>query len=154
MSSWINIVVVWNVSWNYISCLDCLSRSLSNRFASCCFQSYIHISCRSTQNDACIRWVWCFRSKMQTKMILRPLPNSAHSNTDSLYCKFEAWQNSEVAKLTGNFVNWIKIRFFLNVFAQSPLLPMLTTQQQKNLIEQVNSLDKDVLCFFHFYNLL
>ena len=37
MSLWIKIVVILNVSLNYISCLECLSRSPAYRFASCCF---------------------------------------------------------------------------------------------------------------------
>ena len=41
----------------------------------------------------------CFRSKMQTKIILRPLPIIIPGN---LHCKFGAWQNSEVAGLTGD----------------------------------------------------
>ena len=31
-----------------------LSRSLAYHFASCCFQSYMNITCRSTQNATCI----------------------------------------------------------------------------------------------------
>ena len=31
-----------------------LSRSLTYHFASCCFQSYMNIACRSTQNATCI----------------------------------------------------------------------------------------------------
>ena len=38
----------------YISFLDCLSRPLSYRFGGCCFQSYMNITCRSTQNAACM----------------------------------------------------------------------------------------------------
>ena len=61
---------------------------------------------RSTQNAACIKWIWCFRSKMQTKIILRPLPIIIPGN---LHCKFGAWQNSEVAGLTGDCAKWIKM---------------------------------------------
>ena len=76
MSLWIKIVVILNVSLNYISCLECLSRSLAYHFAGRCSQSYMNIACRSTQNAACTKWIWCFKSKM----ILRPLPTSVHSN--------------------------------------------------------------------------
>ena len=41
MSSWIKIVILLNVSLNYISCLDYLSKSLSYGFAGC-FQSYMN----------------------------------------------------------------------------------------------------------------
>ena len=64
-------------------------------------------------------------TEMQTKMILRPLPTSVHSNTiDSSHFKFNldsAWQNSEVAKRTGDFGNYIKKKIFSKVFAQSRL---------------------------------
>ena len=42
------IVVLLNVSLNYISCLDCLPRSLSYGFASCCSQLSVNIAGRST----------------------------------------------------------------------------------------------------------
>ena len=48
-----------------------------------------------------IKLIWCFKSKR----ILRPLPTSVHSNTDSLHCKFGAWQNSYVAGRTGDLLN-------------------------------------------------
>ena len=46
---------------------------------------------------------------MQTKMILRPLPISVHSNTetDRTSSLDSAWQNSEVAERTGDFGNYI-----------------------------------------------
>ena len=84
MSSCIIIVVLLNDSLNYISCLDRLSRSLSSRITGRCFQSYMNIACKGTQNAACIESIWCFRSKMETKMILGPLPTSVHSNTQLL----------------------------------------------------------------------
>ena len=74
------IDVLLTVSLNYISCLDCSSKSLFNRFAGCCcFQSYMNRmqDCSSTQNTVYIKEfkrLWSSRSKLQTKMIPRPLP--------------------------------------------------------------------------------
>ena len=69
-------------SLNYISCLDCLSRSLSYRFGVCCFNfgAVVHEH-RMPQKYSkcgvpCIIWIWCFRNKMQTNIILWPLPTS------------------------------------------------------------------------------
>ena len=72
ISSWINIVVLSNVSLNYIIFLFWL---FVNRFSGCCFQSHMNIVCRSTQMYI------EFRSKRHTKMILKPLPTSFHSIT-------------------------------------------------------------------------
>ena len=71
-------VVLLNVSLNYISRVDCLSRSLRIYIA----LPVVVFSRPLTSHagilkmpPACIKWIWCFRSKMKTKMILRPLPH-------------------------------------------------------------------------------
>ena len=80
ISSWINIVVLSNVSLNYIIFLFWL---FVNRLSGCCFRSYMNIVCRRTQMNT------EFRSKMHTKMILKPLPTSVHSITQQL--ALEVW---------------------------------------------------------------
>ena len=51
--------------------------------------------------------VFQFRSKMQTKMIVRPLPHYQRSFKYSTVriVSFGAWQNLELAGRTGDFVN-------------------------------------------------
>ena len=79
------------------SCLDCLSRSLSYRFSGCCFQSYLKIACRNTQNPTCTKGIWSLEVKCKRKWFWDLFPGSLVS----------AWQNSEVAKRTGDFRNYI-----------------------------------------------
>ena len=129
MSSWIKSVVLSNISLNYISCPDCLPRSFScraYRFASC-FQSYMNIACsHGTQNAACKKIIWCFRSKMQAKMILRPLPTSVHSNTRKL--ALQVWRLAKLIqkRLGGRVFLEIELQYdFSKVFFQSYLLPYL-----------------------------
>ena len=110
ISSWINVVVLLNVSLDYIIFLFWLFVN-SNRFSACCFQSYVNILCGRTQMNM------EFRSKRHTKMILKPLPaecsfNHSTARSGSLD---SAWQNSEVDniyKRTGDFGNYIKSRYF------------------------------------------
>ena len=74
-SSWVKFL---NFSLNYISCLDCLLRSLSHRFGVCCF----NFSRTWTSHTTGVlkipltvyHIIWCFRSKIQTKMTPRPVP--------------------------------------------------------------------------------
>ena len=44
-------------------------------------------------------------------------------NTNSSHCKFGAWQNSEVARRTGHFGNWIKIGFFGKLLLKAHYYP-------------------------------
>ena len=69
ISLWINIVVLLNVPFNYIIFWSWLfvKRSLSYRFSGCCFQSYITIACRRTQNATCIKWIWGLEVKCTRK---------------------------------------------------------------------------------------
>ena len=79
---------------------------------------------RVLKNTACIKFICFFRSKMQTKMILRPLSPNVHSPNSS-HCKFGAWQNSEVAGRTDDFGNWIKIWFFES-YCPNPIITLRT----------------------------
>ena len=133
MSSWIKIVVLSNVSLNYISCLDGLSRSLSYRFPvvfSHTWTSYAWVlKMPRVSNAFMILWrLWCFRSKMQTKMILRPLPTRCvpffQINTllfwsvtllpgtvHSLQLALQVWLLAKFRSVLpdSDFGNWIKI---------------------------------------------
>ena len=124
MSSWIKIVVPLNVSLNYISCLDldCLSRSLSYRFASCCFQSFVNIArkCRVYQmNIVFYLEVKCTRKWFWDLFFI----TSVSSHSQQLARKFGAWQNSGVAGRTGDFGNWIKLWFFRTFLPKAHFYP-------------------------------
>ena len=67
-------------------------------------------------STACIKWIWYFRRKMQTNMILRPLLQYwvfiQVLDSTARIVSFGAWHNSELAGRTGDFVSWINIHFF------------------------------------------
>ena len=67
-TSWINIVVVLTFSLNDIIFLSWLFVKISfYRFSDYGFQSYMNIACRSTQNAACIKWIWSLEVKCKRK---------------------------------------------------------------------------------------
>ena len=94
-------IELYFLSWLFakISFLSCLS------LCCCCFQSYMKIACSSTQNAACSKFIWCFRGKMETKMILRPLQTSVHSNTRKL--ALQVWRLTNFR--SGWADGWLKL---------------------------------------------
>ena len=162
MSSWTKNVVLLNVSLNYISCLDCLWRSLSYRAyrLAGCFQSYMNIACRSTQTAPCIKFIWCLRSKKKTKIILRPRPTSAHSNTQQL--ALQVWRlHGKIQKWTNGRVTLeIELKYdFRKFLPKNPLLPCILHNGRMNLLNSpikwgIFHLTRFYLCCCHFYNLL
>ena len=91
MFPWIRIVVLLTVSLNYVSCLDCLSRSLSYRFAGRCFQSSIAIHAGvlkmpRVSNEYCVLEVKCKRKWFWDLFLI----TRAHSNTRQL--ALQAWR--------------------------------------------------------------
>ena len=81
-----------NVSSIYISCVDC---SLSLFRCARCFQPYMNIACRSTQNAACTKRTKTLKSKHINKIVikLKRKSGSKHvlSNTRQLALIFGAW---------------------------------------------------------------
>ena len=110
ISSWINIVVLLNVSLNYIIFLFWLFVN-SNRFSGCCFQSYVNIVCRRTQMNM------EFRSERHTKIILKPLPISVHSITQQL--ALEVW--TQLGKIQ-KWIIYIKGRVILEIILKVDIL--------------------------------
>jgi len=145
MSSWIKIVVIINVSLNYISCLKCLSRSLGYHFAGHCIQLYMNIACRSTQNATCIKWRWCFKSKR----ILRPLPTSVHSNTWQL--ALQVWH---LAKFISGWADRWFIESLPACILRNSRMTWLLNSPAVPSNGEFSIIIKNVLCYCHFYNLL
>ena len=91
-----------------------------NRFA-VCFQSFINIACRSTQNAARIKRF------LRSHIVIKPFIKNKHNksfimwirNSFKILCKFGACQKLEPAGRIGDFGN------FLNGFAKSPRLIVL-----------------------------
>ena len=110
ISSWINVVVLLNVSLNYIIFLFWLFVN-SNRFSACCFQSYVNILCGRTQMNM------EFRSKRNTKMILKPLPASVHSITQQL--ALEVW--TQLGKIQ-KWIIYINGRVILEIILKVDIL--------------------------------
>ena len=149
---------------NYISCLDldCLSISLSYRFASCCFQSLGNIVCEHpmlgvlkmprVSNKYGFLDVKC-KGKWFLDLFLI---TSVHSNIGQL--TLQAWRLTKFRSgwSDGSFWKLNENRIFSKVFAQSPLLPCIlhTVLWQIDLTGQsrlmVNSLYQNVLCRCYF----
>ena len=117
------IVVSVNVSPNYIFLLIVIS-SLSCNFNRCavCFQSFMNITCRSTQNASRIKRF--SRLHIVIKALNKKNKHNKFfimlkSNSINVHCKFGARQKCELAGGIGDFGN------FLNVFAKSPQLIVL-----------------------------
>ena len=134
-----------NVSFNYNSCLGCLSKPLSYRFASC-FYSYInrlqkYSKCRCMIMVFFLLGVFDFFFFNNTVIFwsVTLLSGTVHSNTNSSHCKFGAWQNSEGADRTHAFWNGMKqsVFFFFNVY----IVTLLTCPLNPN---------KNLYSFVHF----
>ena len=159
------IDVLLTVSLNYISCLDCSSKSLFNRFAGCCcFQSYmnrmqdcssIKIPCISNSlKDYGVQEVNCKRKWFRdlfppgvfdllnnTSFILKRNCSFKHSTArfaSLAFAKIQKW-------LTGRVILEIEEnKIFSKFFALSPLLPCLlhngrlTTEQFLLIVNSLN----------------
>ena len=128
MSSWIKIVVPLNVSLNYISCLDldCLSRSLSYRFASCCFQSFVNIArkCRVYQMNIVFYFeVKCTRKWFWDLFFITSV--SPHSQQLAL----QVWRLAKIPEwLVGRVILEIELNYdFSEPFFPKPIFTLHTT---------------------------
>ena len=86
----VNKNVLWSVSLNYISCLDCLSRSFSYRFADYCSVWVVHKHRMQEYSTAArIKWTfrWCFKSKMQRKIQVWCLAKFRSGRVDGWFWK-------------------------------------------------------------------
>ena len=146
-----------NVSLNYISCPDCLSRSLSYRFSSCCFQSSINIHAGvlkmpRVSNEYCILEVKCKRKWFWDLFLI----TSAHSNTRHL--ALQVWH---LAKFRSGWsklmILEIELKYgFFESFGSRPIqLPCIMADWPDWTVPSNNEFFiPNVLCCCYFYNLL
>ena len=124
MSSWIEISVHLNVSLNYISCLRCLSRSLSYPFAGC-FQSYMNIACCTQKcprvscgaKDYGVLEVKCKREWFQNLFLLGEISTSfiLKHNSITAYCSFKHLTARIASLALGKIQKWLSGRVILEI---------------------------------------
>ena len=104
-------------------------------------------------------WIWCFRSKMQTDIILRPLPHyhrsfkySTARTTSLALSKIQKWVVER-----GDFGNWIKIWFFRKFWLKAHYYPayyIMADWPDWTVPSNNEFFIPSVLCCCYFYNLL
>ena len=136
----IKVVVVSNFLSNYTSCLDCLSRSLSYRFADC-FQLCTNITCSTLEVKLKWKWFWDllllgmfeFLDKIILFLLLWSiylLPGTVHSSIQQFALHLAPFFGAKVR--SGWLEGWFwKLNYqdLFESFCSKPIITLHTTQE-------------------------